>query len=90
MKKLIICEKSSLAKGVISGINTMSYGDKMKTIEYYKGKDALSSLYYYENNDYIVTAVVGHLFELKSIAENYLGMILNCLLNQIILILKFL
>lgn len=69
MKKLIICEKSSLAKGVISGINTMSYGDKMKTIEYYKGKDALSSLYYYENNDYIVTAVVGHLFELKSIAE---------------------
>ena len=50
MKKLIICEKSSLAKGVISGINTMNYGDKMKTIEYYKGKDALSSLYYYENN----------------------------------------
>ena len=86
MKKLIICEKSSLAKGVISGINTMSYGDKMKTIEYYKGKDALSSLYYYENNDYIVTAVVGNLFELT----NYLGMILNCLLNQIILILKFL
>ena len=58
MKKLIICEKSSLAKGVVSGINTMNYSDRMKTIEYYKGKDALSSLYYYENSSFIVVAVV--------------------------------
>ena len=33
MKKLIICEKSSLAKGVVSGINTMNYSDRMKTIK---------------------------------------------------------
>ena len=68
MKKLIICEKNSLARGVKHGIESMS-NETMRSVVYYKGKDALSTLIYYESTNYIVTAVVGHIFELQSIAD---------------------
>lgn len=68
MKKVIICEKNSLAKGVKHGIESMTH-DMMKSVVYYKGKNALSTLIYYENNNYIITSVVGHLFELQDIAD---------------------
>ena len=67
MKKVIICEKNSLAKGIKHGIE--SVGNKMDSIVYFKGKDALSTLIYYENDNYIITSVVGHIFELNSIAD---------------------
>lgn len=68
MKKLIICEKNSLARGIKHGIESAD-NTKMETVVYYKGKDALTSLIYYENSKYIITSVVGHIFELYSIAD---------------------
>ena len=67
MKKIIICEKNSLAKAIKHGIE--SRYSEMKSVVYHKGKDALSTLIYYENEHYIVTSVVGHIFELYSIAD---------------------
>lgn len=68
MKKRIICEKNSLARGIKHGIESAD-NTKMETVVYYKGKDALTSLIYYENSKYIITSVVGHIFELYSIAD---------------------
>ena len=67
MKKIIICEKNSLAEAIKHGIE--SRYSEMKSVVYHKGKDALSTLIYYENEHYIVTSVVGHIFELYSIAD---------------------
>lgn len=55
MKKLIICEKPSLAKNVVDGI---------KQRESFNRKDG-----YYESNNYIVSWAFGHLLELKNVSE---------------------
>lgn len=55
MKKLVICEKPSLAKNVVDGI---------KRRESFTTKDG-----YYESNNYIVSWCFGHLLELKNVND---------------------
>ena len=59
MKNLIICEKPSLAKNVCNGLKLN--GESFKKVENY-----------YESDNYIVTAVFGHLFGLYDL-NDYTG-----------------
>ena len=54
MKKLIIAEKPTLARTIVSAIGKSTFTNH----------DC-----YYENNDYIVTYAFGHLFSLKDLEE---------------------
>lgn len=69
MKKIIICEKPSLAKAVIGWIPEEFQGKKIETATYlsiYPKKDRNT---YYESKNYYVSFTFGHMFEAYDIED---------------------